>query len=99
LPVREERSLPGLVEQRRELLTTESQERRTWAAFSLVTFSLAAQEKVTSRRAAPGKKEFEKNAQCELSLFVNRSDASRRRRVFLAPAIPDSACGCIRATD
>jgi hypothetical protein len=28
--------------------------RRTWAAFSLVTFSLAAQEKVTSTRAAPG---------------------------------------------
>jgi len=49
----------GLVEQHRELLTTASQERRTWAAFSLVTFSLAAQEKVTSRRAAPGQRNIE----------------------------------------
>jgi hypothetical protein len=52
LPVREERSLPGLVEQRRATLAKAGAANLGGLLFGYIF--LAAQEKVTSCRAAPG---------------------------------------------
>ena len=58
LLVREERSLPGVVEQRRELLTIDEMSGAAYLGGLLFGYIfLAAQEKVTSCRAAPDDKQ------------------------------------------